>query len=342
MSSPPIHAEKERLVIELLQRGGLTRDQISATTGVGAGTVSKIKAALGSFATGSRPEFPSDKKLGEFNWREAIPWINEGQQMRKRASRSQDHASIVLGDGSSPIILATLSDLHIGSVGADHNLLMELTDEIINTPNLYVALLGDYAEFAVAMRSISEICGQILSPDMQMRFVESWMEEICPKVAWATWDNHGSMRGEKFIGEDVWSRIIGKNVVYHGNIGHTTVSVGGQSYKIASSHKFRGSSMLNPAHACMRYLRMEAPDCEIAMMGDTHVPMATKYREGGSTRAAINTGNLHLKSGYAHRHFSLAEHPYFPCVVLYPDTHNFSPQWSVADAIKLVRGDAAL
>src|ERR1700678_4280557 len=94
--------------------------------------------------------------------------------------------------------------------------------------------------------------------------------------------------------------------------------------------------MLNPAHACMRYPSMEAQQCEIAMMGDTHVPMAAKYREGGATRGAIITGNMHLKSSYAHRHFSLAEHPYFPSVLLWHDRRDFTPLWSVGEAVRML------
>jgi hypothetical protein len=64
--------------------------------------------------------------------------------------------------------------------------------------------------------------------------------------------------------------------------------------------------------------------------------MAAKYREGGATRVAINTGNLHLKSSYAKRHFSLSEHPYFPCVMLWHDRHDVTPLWSVAEALRLM------
>lgn len=330
MATPRLSIEVERKVADAIRKGYSAKDVMERCS-VSMGTVSNIRKKMDV-----QPNLQETKKVGKVNWRSVIPWIEQGQAMRHEASNSQDSSNIVLGDGKSPIILATLSDMHIGSIGADHRLLEQFTDEILNTPNLYVALLGDYAEFAVSMRSIAEITGQILNPAMQLKFVESWLKEIAPKVAWATHDNHGTARGEKFIGSDIWSDIFGRQVIYQGNIGHATVHVGKQSYKIASSHKFRGSSMLNPAHACMRYLRMEAPDCEIAMMGDTHVPMAAKYREGGGTRAAINTGNLHLKSSYAKRHFSLSEHPYFPCLVLWHDRHDFTPLWSVGEALGLM------
>ncbi len=330
MPTPKMAEETLRVIADLLRSGKQVRE-ICGITGVSTGTVANVRTRMAT-----EPALQPGKKTGKLNWREVIPWIEQGQEIRHEASNSQDAAEITLGNGKTPIILATLSDMHIGSIGSDHRLLEQFTDEILNTPNLYVTLLGDYAEYAVAMRSIAEITGQILNPATQLKFVESWLKEIAPKVAWATHDNHGTMRGEKFVGTDMWADIFGRRVVYHGNIGHATVKIGKQSYKIASSHKFRGSSMLNPAHACMRYLRMEAPDCEMAMMGDTHVPMAAKYREGGATRVVINTGNLHLKSSYAKRHFSLSEHPYFPCSILWHDQHDITPLWSIAEATKLL------
>lgn len=330
MATPRLPIETAQQVAALI-RDGQTVSQIIQRTGVANGTVHNVRARMMR-----EPALQATKKCADVSWREITPWIEEGQRLRHQASTSQDAADITLGDGKQPVILATLSDMHIGSVGADHRLLEQFTDEIIRTPNLYVALLGDYAEFAVSMRSIAEITGQILNPAMQLKYIESWLREIAPKVAWATHDNHGTARAEKAVGIDLWSDVFGKRVIYQGNIGHVTAHVGKQAYRIASAHKFRGSSMLNPGHACMRYLRMEAPDCEIAMMGDTHVPMAAKYREGGSTRVVVNTGNLHLKSSYAKRHFSLAEHPYFPCLILWHDRHDVTPLWSVSEAVRLL------
>jgi hypothetical protein len=269
------------------------------------------------------------------------PWLKQGQELKRRASNSQDHAEITLGDGKAPIILATLSDMHVGSIGAEYELFTQFTNEINNTPNLYVSLIGDYTEWATGLRSVAETCAQIIDPGMQRLFIESWIEEIKHKVAWATHDNHQSSRSEKSIGYDLWNDVFGSRVIYHANIGHVDVRVGSQLYKIASSHKFRGGSMLNPAHACMRYLRMEGQDREIAMQGDTHVPMAAKYREGQCTRVVINTGNLNLKSGYARRYFSLSEHPFFPCLVLWPDRHEVTPLWSVAEALRLLAWEGA-
>jgi len=59
--------------------------------------------------------------------------------------------------------------------------------------------------------------------------------------------------------------------------------------------------MLNPTHAPMRYLRMEAHDRDIAMQGDYHVPGIQRYCEGGSDKLAVVCGTLQTNSGYGKR-----------------------------------------
>ena len=50
-------------------------------------------------------------------------------------------------------------------------MLAKITDEIRDIPNLYVALDGsDLNEFAIKMRSVLEVCSQILRPEQQVQF----------------------------------------------------------------------------------------------------------------------------------------------------------------------------
>jgi hypothetical protein len=331
MPTPKLDPKIHRRIQELKRDRNMDHRDIATLLKVSVGTVSNCV----------RNPLPvverSNKKRGEFNWREVNPWIKRGQEIKKKASYSQDEANIILGDGKKPVILATLSDMHIGSWGADHEMLEKITDELLSIEPLYVALLGDYGEYAISLRGVLETCSQILPPDLQTEYIESWFEEIWHKVAWATFDNHNITRSEKAAGESSLKKMISKKVVYHNGIGHVDIKVGEQIYRIASSHRFRGSSILNPVHACMRYLRMEAPDREIAMMGDLHVPGMAQYAEGGGIRIAINTGTLHANSGYAKRWFSLKSHPVFPCIVLRHDRHEATPFWSIQAALTSLR-----
>lgn len=272
--------------------------------------------------------FVSDKVDGVFSWRDANRVIATVQEFRHATSQSQDAASIVF-DVDHPIAFVCLSDTHIGNIGADHDALERLTDEILSTPNLYVALLGDVQDMAIRLRGVLEVTSNVLTPDQQHRYVESWLEEIAPRVLFSTWDNHSVMREENQAGSSRYADLMRRRVIWHSGIGHPDITVGGETYKLAVSHVFRGRSIDNPCHGAMRYLRREGIDREIAIAGDSHVPGIIRYVDGHKQRMAVNSGSLQAESGYAKRFFSLSTHPVFPVVELWPDRHRFAAYWTL-------------
>ena len=282
------------------------------------------------------PAAVADKKVGEFHWRKACGAAKLMQEIQHGASWSQDHATIPLGDGTQPVILLGFGDTHIGSYGANYHLFEEITDEILKTPNLYVALMGDLLEMAIRLRGVLEVTSQVLTPEMQEAFLESWLEDIAPKVAFATWDNHAVMRQEAQAGTSGVKRLLSRRFIYHNGIGHSDLKVGAQTYKCAASHKFRGGSMFNRMHAQGRYVRQEANDRELVLMGDIHTYGFTFTEDGGSPRCYITGGTLHENSGYAKRFFSLKTSPHYPCLVLQLVSHQLIPFLTVSQALRYI------
>lgn len=266
----------------------------------------------------------SNKKKADFKWREWAEHAERTQELYRRASTSQKHAEIELGNGKSPVLLVPFSDQHIGGRGVTYSIFRKMTEEILATPNLYVAIMGDLAEFAIKLRSVAEICAQIFGPDKQMQFVEDWFEEIKPKVAFCTWGNHEDERTEKQAGFSVMKHLMGKEVVYFDGIGHANIRVGKQVYSWAVTHKFRGSSFQNPCHAGMRYMRFQGVDREIAWMGDIHQPAYIHYFDGPRARLSGVAGTLNVNSLYAGRYFSIFTQPDFPCVLMDNKEHEFT------------------
>lgn len=275
-----------------------------------------------------------DKKVGEFNWREANQYIEGMQYLKSKASSSQTFASIKI-DTDEDICVVVLSDAHIGDWATRHDLLEAFTDMVLNTPNLYVALLGDMAQMAIKLRSVSEVTSNMLPPDLQLAYFDSWLNEIADRILFCTWDNHAVDREESAVGFSSFAKLQSRRFVYHAGIGHPDVQVGEQTYKFAVSHRFMGRSIENPCHAPMRYLRREGHDREIAIMGDYHVPGIVKFVHGHSTKVAMNAGTFQLDSGYAKRWFSIFTHAVMPCVVLSPHQHEMTPLWSVGEWISL-------
>ena len=280
-------------------------------------------------------QFIADKKEGVFNWRDANKTIKEMQTLSHNASHSQDFARIEL-DGSAPAFVLFLSDAHIGDYASDHDLFERVTDEILSTPNLYVGLLGDMANMAINLRGVAEVTGgSLLTPELQVEYFTSWLDEVAHKVLFATWDNHAIEREEKGSGISAFRSIQSKRVVYHNGIGHPDVVIGDQTYRFAVSHRFRGSSIENPCHAPMRYLRREGHDRELAAMGDYHQAGIVKFNHGPTTKVAVNCGAFQTRRSYARRHFSLFTSTAMPGVVLHPDRHEITPYWSVGEYLSI-------
>jgi hypothetical protein len=272
----------------------------------------------------------TDKKVANFHWRDPITHLKGLIDVFKEGKDSQDFALWEIK--ADEITIFVLGDTHMGSWATDYDLLIKITDEIINTPNLYVILIGDLLQMSIKLRGVLEVSDNALPPKWQMRFLESWLLDIKHKVICSTWDNHSVMREENATGFSQYSNIFSRHVIYHDNIGHIDVKVNDQLYKLAVAHFFRGRTMLNPAHGQMRYMRMTANDREIAIAGDSHVPGIMMYEEGGSKRTAINCGSIQ-NGGYGKRFFSLLNSPVFPCFKLSGKDHTVTPYWSVKEAL---------
>jgi hypothetical protein len=331
LATPKLSRKVAKEILKL-HAEGTYQDEIAKKLNISQGVVSKVaNGYMPPDDSVPSPPVKSNKKAGETDWREWVPAMKQMQVLKKKGSYSQDHAVIELGDGTRPIAIAGFSDQHLGAWSTDYDSLIQFTDEFLSIPDLYLGLIGDYEHMAIKLRNVLEVSDNLLPPEQQGDFFESWFGEIWHKVAWASWENHSIEREERQSGRSLAKRILNRKVVYFNGIGHVDIKVGDQIYKGAVSHKFRGRSIENPCHAQMRYMRREGTDREFCMQGDTHLPGMIKYTDGDKTRVAINTGSIQTGSGYAKRYFSLTTHPVYPVIVFRHDRHEMVPFWSVKE-----------
>jgi hypothetical protein len=264
-----------------------------------------------------------DKKEADVHWTEWIDWLEQGQSLHKRASGSQDTATIQYsGNGALPLLF--ISDWHIGSWGTSYRKLVEVTNKIRKL-GLRVAVLGDMLQMSIRLRGILEISDNALTPRDQMSFLRSWLEEMADLILWATWDNHSVEREEDATGFSYYAELFKERTIYHSGIGHIDLEVGNQTYKIASSHRFKGNTQQNPVNGAIKYMRFFGIDRELAVAGDSHAPALFEYADGPLPRLAINCGSLQGDSGYGKRHFSLFSHDWMPVALFCRDTHLIIP-----------------
>ena len=278
-------------------------------------------------------DITSDKKFADFDWKDWTNFAKQGQKLKEKSGSGQDYATWEIKT-DQPIFVMAFGDQQIGSWGTDYELFEAITEEILNTPNLFVFLTGDLLQMAIKLRGVLEVMDNVIPPKYQIMILEQWLDKIKHKVISAVWCNHATMREENVLGWSPTAKILSSRVIYHNHIGHIDVHVNDIVYKIAVSHFFRGKSMLNPTHAPMRYLRMEAHDREIAIQGDFHVPGIQRYTEGGSDKLAIVNGTIQTNSGYAKRFFSLTTFPYMPVIRLHHEKKQFTPYMTLEEALQ--------
>lgn len=322
-------AATERAVLASLSRG-LSNRTVAEDFGLDEATVRRIKSrATSNVPSPVKSQIVFDnKKVGEFSWRAAIPAMKQMQELRKTASWGQQEATIRIPEGDV-IGLMQFGDQHIGAMGADYSLFLELTDIILNTPNLYVALMGDEVEMAIKLRGVAEVCAQVLDPSMQAAFIESWIEEIAPKVLFSVWSNHSTEREEAATGNSIIKSILARKVVFFSGLGHVDLYVGEQLYKLAVTHKFKGATAMDPTAGCKKYMRFNYPEADVAMQGDIHQPKIEVIHDGGKQRVAATSGTLHIASGFAQRYFSLKTSTAFPVIAFWREKKQVVPFFTI-------------
>lgn len=281
----------------------------------------------------SSPRILWDKKdtPESLSWEDYIAPMEAAQALHAEIGRSQDRASIII-ESTSPTAIAFVSDWHIGSWGVGAAAIRDGTHRLLRLHRergLYIAVLGDMLEMAIRLRSMAEINGNLLTPAQQIGFLKLWMREMAPAILWATWDNHAVQREEEVTGYSVYAEIFKDHTIYHSGLGHTDLTVGNETYLIATSHRFRGRSALNPLSGQMRYMQRESPDREVVVGGDSHQPAIMQYHDGGKTRTVANCGTLQTDSTYAKRHFSLHTSTAMPVLVFHPTQHIVVPYHSL-------------
>jgi len=276
------------------------------------------------------------KKTGKTDWREWFKDSKSRQDLKKQGSFSQDHAIIdveKLGMKGKPIIIQVLSDLHIGSMAANYDAIEEITEGILNTPNLFVILNGDLTETTAMFKNALAVHSQSMDIETQHEVLASWLDTIAPKVISAGWDNHGVEREEKWGAFSHIKHMLNRRFVYHNGLGRLTVEHGKASYELLVSHKITGVSIFNRLHGVKRMMRLQFPNVDIGITGDYHTPDVETYYEGDFKRACLMCGNMLINSGYQKRYFTLYSKMNMPCIVLFPDEKFFSVQMTLGEAL---------
>jgi UDP-2,3-diacylglucosamine pyrophosphatase LpxH len=208
-------------------------------------------------------------------------WMERFKERQEQFGQSEQEIKVALPRTS---IINFVSDLHVGSPETDYVRLEAELNEIMQTPDSYVVMLGDLIDAFVFNPSQMEDMEQVPEQIALMR-------EIITNLT----------KSNRLLGiipgnHEDWQRRSGVNIyelitdtakvpVQYG-VNYLTANVAGIDYKVTMAHCLPGFSMYNPTHPEMREDHFGAEGADIIIAGHTHrrgiTRMAKKVHGGGA------------------------------------------------------------
>jgi predicted phosphodiesterase len=322
-----VSKQKAQEVMEFAKEHGI--EQAMEAYNITAGTFERY-----SRIAKSQTEIVStDKKEGIFNWREWNDLLEIRQKLHEKASWSQENAVVKIETKYPFLVYKPLSDLHIGDIGTDYNRFKEITEAIVKIPYLYVSLLGDETDTFVSFKNQLAMLSQILSPEEQDEFVESWIEEIGHKLLYSTWGNHAEFE-EKVSARNTLKKILNRNTVYFNGIGVCNLQLNDTTYKIVATHKTRYNSSFNKTHGLKQLARKDIPDADIYLSGHIHDPSYEVSFERGLYQLFMVMGTIKNNDGFGKRYFSYFSAKKDGAIILDTQQKRVIPMPSLEDALE--------
>lgn len=251
-------------------------------------------------------EFP-DKKEVVINPPDFEKAVQDVANLKELASIGQREASWTptLDFPNKPMTFVFLTDLHYLSTRIDYEIANKILKTVEETPNMYMVTGGDDCDnFNVSLgKAATGVYEDPFEAGLQARVWKSKISELDKKgkIGFMVFGNHTdwSYTG----GIDWYDTFLGNircPILTTGGMIH--LKIGEQNYDIAATHKYWGTSKLNPTNAVKRYLDFEYPNADIILLGHTHQSENLQFEKGGKDRIGIIGGTMKQYEDYARKH----------------------------------------
>jgi len=239
-----------------------------------------------------------------------------------------------------PVVFVLMTDTHYGSIMTNTELLNEHLDIIRNTPNFFIVHNGDHTDnFNATGKWASGMMEDPLPPKVAAR---TWAKKLTDldqlgKIGVLGFGNHddfGSNAGQDY--HDTFLSGFRCPIFTSGGLLH--IIHGTEHYALAMSHKYWGTSKLNPTNACKRYLEHEEPTADLIFLGHTHQSEGLTFERGGKKIVAVIGGTYKDRDDWARKQ-GIAGRSGSPgwAVALYPNEHKMKLYDDLRDAQKEVQ-----
>jgi len=245
-----------------------------------------------------------------YNWRDYSKVAQDHQQLKDDAQASQVEANVSIGESD---IVLFLGCLHFGARGTDYGFLERLTNFIKENRIKFIMAGDDVDMFFSNFYSAMAIHEQVLSPQEQLYFLESWLDEVGDLLLASCWGNH-ELRIQNLTGLHIYDNLKARFAPFFGGIGRLNLKVGSQLYRIILSHSGKGFSIFNPLHGLFNLARRYV-DGDLFVGAHFHEAAIGTWQIREKYVTAVQTGTLKVNDDYAQRYFNFGKsQPFFPCV----------------------------
>ncbi|KYC47838.1 MAG: hypothetical protein AMQ22_00230 [Candidatus Methanofastidiosum methylothiophilum] len=229
--------------------------------------------------TTPKVEFPEKFREGvEWNYKKWFELIKHYREVNGEALKIETVKSAVVKTRSKWIMLVFSGDWHLGSYYVDPDKVDKVLDGIIEHKDAYIITVGDLADNFRRFRSTEAIFSQI-PPNDQLKIVRSLIERLVAtgKLLATTWGNHDIAFDETLSGYSPIKELLKEKTTFFDGLGKLNLRVNDVEYKIGLTHSYKGSSIYNPNHEHIRFLKEQFPDVDIMAMGHRHFPASNWF-----------------------------------------------------------------
>jgi len=194
--------------------------------------------------------FPDKKEL-KIDWRRNLEKITAISRVIEEAEIVQEEGTYRVPFSNPDIPYAmglVFSDAHIGSWTSDHELVRNLLDIVLSTPNTFLVDAGDTFDNGIWGGLQFQ---QVIPPYMQTFTIKDMMRELSDKYGACVIGNHPEwmFRASGYKPEVMFAEEM-KGPIFAG-MGLLHLEVGNQKYDWALVHNYWGKSKKNIFNVCV-------------------------------------------------------------------------------------------
>ena len=236
--------------------------------------------------------------------------------------QTEAHLSI---DTDKWIGIAFQGDLHLGNMATDYVTLLQHKEMILNTPNLYLVINGDYCNNYISGSHAGGAFEALFPPATQKTLAKNYVEDLEEKILALVAGCH-----------DLWSLKIDDfditeylakhgNAVYLGSGGDLYLTIGNTTYKIRMRHKYRFNSADNPTHTVKKMFEKDG-GFDVGVVSHNHISAMEESQktglDGNLKRIFLRAGSYKAKDRYSKQLGFMDGSTSVPVVLFNPKTRD--------------------